>query len=149
MRLANGNTINLNSVGNDILINGEKGHLAVNRGPSGEGSLRGKFVEQLKANPADKAWLDAEVAKLYRGKLSNDDDLGHMINFFNCVKDRSLPISDVYSHCNSVNACHTANIAMLLDRKVKWDPREAGVHRRRRGQPVDPPQGAEPYTIKV
>jgi myo-inositol 2-dehydrogenase / D-chiro-inositol 1-dehydrogenase len=108
--LPNGNTINLNSVGNDLHISGEKGRLSVNRG-----GIRGRFVQHLKDN--DKAWLDAEVAKLYRGKPIR----GHMANFFDCVKDRSLPISDVYSHCNSVNACHMANIAMLLERKVKWD----------------------------
>ena len=119
MRLANGNTINLNSVGNDLHIAGEKGHLAVNRG-----GIRGQFVEKLKKNPADKEWLDAEVAKLYRRKPGDDQELGHMINFFECVKDRSLPISDVYSHCNSVNACHMANIAMLLNRKVQWNPQK-------------------------
>jgi len=32
-----------------------------------------------------------------------------------------LPISDVFTHRNSVNACHTVNIAMLLGRKVTWD----------------------------
>jgi myo-inositol 2-dehydrogenase / D-chiro-inositol 1-dehydrogenase len=108
--LPNGNTINLNSVGNDLHINGEKGRLSVNRG-----GIRGKFVQKIKE--ADKAWLDAEVAKLYRGKPIR----GHMANFFDCVKDRSLPISDVYTHCNSVNACHMANIAMLVERKLKWD----------------------------
>ena len=96
----------------------------------------------LKKNPADKEWLDAEVAKLYRGKPNDDEELAHMINFFDCVKDRSLPISDVYSHCNSVNACHMANIAMLLGSQGQVGSAEAGVHRRRRGQPIDPPQAA-------
>ncbi len=114
MTLPNGNAINLKSTNKeDIYIAGEKGHLAVNRG-----GIRGQFVEKLKKNPADKQWLDEEVAKLYRGKPFR----GHMANFFDCVKDRSLPISDVFTHCNSVNACHTANIAMLLGRKVKWNP---------------------------
>ena len=44
-----------------------------------------------------------------------------MAHFFDCIKDRSLPMSDLTSHCNSVNACHMANIAMLLNHKVKWD----------------------------
>jgi predicted dehydrogenase len=144
MRLPNGNTINLNSVGNDIHISGEKGHLAVNRG-----GIRGKFVDELKASPAGKAWLDAEVAKLYRGKPSDDDDLGHMINFFKCVKDRSLPISDVYSHCNSVNACHMANIAMLLDRKVEWDPRKSEFVGDDEANQLTRRKQREPYTITV
>jgi hypothetical protein len=102
-------------VGNDILFEGEKGHVAVNRG-----GIRGKFVEELKAKPEGKKWLEEEVAKLYRGKPLH----GHMANFFDCIKDRSLPISDVYTHCNSVNTCHMANIAMLLERKVKWDAKK-------------------------
>lgn len=120
MRLPNGNTMNFNSVGNDLYIAGEKAHLAVNRGPDGRGSLRGKFVTELKKNPAEKAWLDAEVAKLYRGMPMN----GHMANFFDCVKTRKLPISDVFTHCNTVNTCHMVNIAMLLGRKINWDPKK-------------------------
>jgi myo-inositol 2-dehydrogenase / D-chiro-inositol 1-dehydrogenase len=113
--LPNGNTINLNSVGNDLHLSGEKGKISVNRG-----GIRGKFVTNIMDKPEEKEWLAAEVAKLYRGKPIR----GHMANFFDCVKDRSLPVSDVFSHCNSVNACHTANIAMLVDRKVKWDPQK-------------------------
>jgi predicted dehydrogenase len=145
MLLPNGNTINLNSVGNDLLITGEKGHLAVNRGPNGEGSLRGKFVQELKANPADKAWLDAEVAKLYKGKPIR----GHMAHFFDCVKDRSLPVSDVYSHCNSVNACHMANIAMLLERKVKWDRKKQEFIGDDEANQLTSRKQREPYTFKV
>jgi myo-inositol 2-dehydrogenase / D-chiro-inositol 1-dehydrogenase len=140
MRLPNGNTINLNSVGNDVLISGEKGHLAVNRG-----GIRGTFVERLKENPADKAWLDAEVAKLYRGKPIH----GHMANFFDCVKDRSLPISDVYTHCNSVNACHMANIAMLLGHKIKWDPGKYQFIDDEQANHLTRRKEREPYTIRV
>lgn len=112
LKLPNGNSINLNSVGNDLHLYGENGRLAVNRG-----GLRGKFVDELKKDPEKKQWLEEEVAKLYKGKRRQ----GHIQNFLDCVKDRSLPISDVYTHCNSVNACHMANIALLLDRKVVWD----------------------------
>ncbi len=119
MKLPNGNLIHINmaagNVGTRLYIEGEKGHLAVNRG-----GVYGRFVEELKKNPADKQWLDEEVAKLYKGKPIR----GHMANFFDCVKDRSLPISDVFTHCNSVNACHMANLAMLLARKIKWDPQK-------------------------
>ena len=113
MTLPNGNTINLTSGDDyDLLIKGELGHLAVRRS-----AIRGNFVKKLKQDPEEKQWLDAEVRKLYRGKPLR----GHMANFLACVQDRSLPISDVYTHVNSVNACHMANIAMLLGRKVRWD----------------------------
>jgi len=45
-----------------------------------------------------------------------------MGNFFECMGDRSLPVSDVFTHHRSVSACHLANIAMRLGRKVRWDP---------------------------
>ncbi len=111
MLLPNGNTIKLFSGENELIIEGELGKIRVNRG-----GLTGKPIEQL--SDADKQWLDAEVVKLYKGR----EPTSHMQNFFDCVKDRSLPISDVFTHCVSVNACHMANIAMLLGRKLRWNP---------------------------
>ncbi|MBN1443809.1 MAG: Gfo/Idh/MocA family oxidoreductase [Planctomycetes bacterium] len=115
MKLPNGNTIELVSRDNMLTIRGEKGTIEVNRG-----TLRGKPVEEIEKSPPDKEWLDKEVAKLYRGMPFN----GHMGNFFHCVRTREKPISDVWTHISSVNACHMANIAMLLDRKVTFDPKK-------------------------
>ena len=109
----NGNTINLISAKNELIIQGDKGKIRVNRG-----SLTGKPVEEINSDPAERRWLDEQVAKLYRGMPIR----GHMANFFHCVKTRALPISDVWTHTNSVDACHMANIAMLLKRKVTFDP---------------------------
>ncbi len=46
----------------------------------------------------------------------------HMTNFFECVRERKEPVSDVFSHHRAVSTCHLANIAMLLKRKLRWDP---------------------------
>ncbi len=113
LKVPNGNEITLSSGKNELIIEGEKGKIRVNRG-----GLTGKPVEEIHASAQDKAWLDEEVKKLYR----NMPMQGHMGNFFHCVKTREKPISDVWTHCNSVNACHMANIAMLLDRTIKFDP---------------------------
>ncbi len=113
LRLANGNTIDLVSRENDLTITGDKGSIVVNRD-----HLKGKPVEAIGASDAEHRWLDEEVKKLYRGMPIG----GHMANFFHCVKTREKPISDVWTHTNSVNACHMANIAMLLARKVRFDP---------------------------
>jgi myo-inositol 2-dehydrogenase/D-chiro-inositol 1-dehydrogenase len=113
LKLPNGNTINLISAKNELIIQGDKGKIRVNRG-----SLTGKPVEEINSDPAERRWLDEQVAKLYRGMPIR----GHMANFFHCVKTRALPISDVWTHTNSVDACHMANIAMLLKRKVTFDP---------------------------
>lgn len=114
LALANGNTIRLVSGPNDLTIEGEKGKIVVNRG----NKLVGDPVKAIQASDAEKAWLEEEVRKLYRGMPRR----GHMGNFFHCVKTREKPISDVWTHVSSVNACHIANIAMLLDRKVRFDP---------------------------
>jgi predicted dehydrogenase len=111
MLLPNGNTIKLLSGPNELIIEGENGKIRVNRG-----GLTGKPLEELSED--DQKWLDEEVVKLYRGKQPTS----HMQDFFECIQDRSLPISDVFTHCVSVNACHMANIAMLLGRKIRWDP---------------------------
>lgn len=108
----NGNTIQLLSGPNELLISGEKGKIRVNRG-----SLTGKPVEEITASKKDCQWLDEAVLKLYKGKKPGN----HMGNFFECIRDRSEPQSDVFTHVNTVNMCHMANIAMMTGRKLTWD----------------------------
>jgi myo-inositol 2-dehydrogenase / D-chiro-inositol 1-dehydrogenase len=58
-------------------------------------------------------------------------------------------VSDVFSHSHSVNSCHMANIAMLLDRSIKFDPEKYDF--------IDDPQASRlmrreqraPYQITV
>ena len=45
-----------------------------------------------------------------------------MRNFFDCVKSRKLPASDIFSHHRVMNACHMCTIAIKLKRKLTWDP---------------------------
>ena len=121
LKFANGTLLSVNdsytspdgetSFGNGILIEGDKGRIFVNRG-----RLSGKPAEEL--SDADEQWLDEEVVRLYRGRKPG----GHMQNFFDCVKDRSLPISDVFTHHRTMTSCHLSNITLLLGRKLKWDP---------------------------
>ena len=114
LRFANGNVVNLVSRTNELIIEGEEGRrIRVNRG-----GLTGRPVEEIEASPADTQWLEEEVQKLYRGMRLGT----HMENFFDCVKSRELPIADVFTHNRAVDACHLANIAMMLRRKLRWDP---------------------------
>jgi predicted dehydrogenase len=94
---------------NGILIEGDKGRIFVSRG-----SLKGKPVEELADNPLPE---DA-IKKLYKGK----DPGNHMRNFFECIKTREQPISDVVTHHRAMTTCHLANIAIRLGRPLKWDP---------------------------
>jgi hypothetical protein len=45
-----------------------------------------------------------------------------MGNFFESVKDRGTPISDVATHVRTMTCCHLCNIALMLGREVHWDP---------------------------
>jgi len=47
---------------------------------------------------------------------------GHHRNFLDCVKTRSLPISNAEVSHRSVTTCHAANICLRLGRKLRWDP---------------------------
>jgi predicted dehydrogenase len=111
MKFAGDKSIRLYSGANELIISGDKGRIRVNRG-----GLTGKPVEALTAD--DDAWMQEEILKLCHGKQPGN----HMLNFFQCVKEGGMPISDVWSHHRSVSVCHLANIAMRLGRKLRFDP---------------------------
>jgi predicted dehydrogenase len=51
-----------------------------------------------------------------------DSKGGHMGNFLECVRTRRDPSAPVEVGHRSATVCHLGNIAMLLGRKVNWDP---------------------------
>lgn len=95
---------------NGVMFEGENGRIFVNRS-----KLTGKAVEDLKDNPIP----DDELIKLRKGKRLDS----HMGNFIECCRDRSTPVSDVWSHHRILTTCHLSNIAMRLNRAIKWDPK--------------------------
>jgi len=92
---------------NGILVEGSKGRIFVNRG-----TLSGKPIEDLESNPLPGGWLE----DVHRGKL-----VGHMQNFFDCIANRNIPASDVWTHVSAINTCHLSNIAIRLNRQIKWN----------------------------
>ncbi|MHC4153654.1 MAG: Gfo/Idh/MocA family protein [Planctomycetota bacterium] len=48
----------------------------------------------------------------------------HIRNFLNCVKLREDPIAPAEVGHRSSTICHLGNIAMLLGRRLSWDPRK-------------------------
>ncbi len=111
-KFASGIEMNVTSRGdNGILFEGTKGRMFVNRG-------------KITGLPIDEKWDDgkfgdAELTKLYKGKPHE----GHKDNFFRCIREGGLPVSDVYSHTQIMHTCHLAAIAARLGRKLKWDPK--------------------------
>ncbi len=94
---------------NGVMIEGDNGRIFVNRG-----RLTGSAVEALEDNPLPE---DA-LTKLFKGRQPT----GHMQNFFDCVKARTQPVSDVPSHVRALTTCHLANICIRLGRDLNWDP---------------------------
>ncbi len=124
LKYANGATIEVNDnyksedgktkFGNGILFTGDQGRIFVARG-----KVSGAPYESL--TDAGKEKLQEYIeTELYHGPVT-----GHMQNFFDCLKDRKrLPVSDVFSHCDTMDACHLCNLNLLLGRDLKWDPKQ-------------------------
>jgi predicted dehydrogenase len=115
LTLSTGNVIKLISGPNELLIQGEKGKIRVNRG-----RLAGKPVEEVDADPKAKAEIEKLMAEIYGDSLETAQR-GHMSNFFDCIRTGKSPVANVFDHVRAVNACHFANIALLVDRKIQWD----------------------------
>ncbi len=123
-----GHTARLYSGRNELIISGSGGRIRVNRGgltglPAEKLGVATSGKDDWSKDAADKSgkgpqWLQDKVADLCHGKPAGS----HMDNFFACIADGGKPISDVWSHHRSVSLCHLANIAMILDRPLTWDP---------------------------
>ncbi|MBD3267375.1 gfo/Idh/MocA family oxidoreductase, partial [bacterium] len=86
--------------GNGITLQGKNGEIFVNRK-----EIKGELYDRIKAEKDD--WLRDKVIELYNGKTPSR----HMKNFISCIKDRSQPISDVFTHHRAISSCHLCNIA--------------------------------------
>ena len=96
---------------NGIKFEGSKGSIFVSRG-------------QIVGKPIEEKWDDGkygpeDLVRLYKGKPHE----GHKNNFYRCISEGGLPVSDVYSHVQTMNSCHLTAIAARLNRVVKWDPK--------------------------
>jgi predicted dehydrogenase len=83
---------------------GEKGRLFVDR-------------KQITASvPAIlKTELGADAVRLYVST-------SHPQNWLDCIKSRQSPVADVEIGHRTATACHLANIAVRLGRRIQWDP---------------------------
>ncbi len=94
---------------NGILFEGTEGRMFVNRG-----KITGTPVEE---NWDEGKFTDEDVERLYKGKPFE----GHKDNFYRCIREGGLPVSDVYTHLQTMNTCHLTSIAARLGRPIKWD----------------------------
>lgn len=110
-KYANGMVMDVTSRGdNGILFEGTKGRMFVNRG-------------KITGTPIDENWdegkfEEADLVNLYKGKPFE----GHKQNFYRCIREGGLPVSDVFTHVQAMATCHLAAIAARLNRTLRWDP---------------------------
>ncbi len=104
---------------NGIMFVGDAGRIFVNRGV-----ISGRPVESLKSNPLPRR--DFQVYG--HDNLDRPQRLGkldainnHMGNFFDSIRTREQPISDIESQHRSVSTCHLGNISMWEQRELQWD----------------------------
>ena len=99
---------------NGILFEGTKGRFFVNRG-----KIVGKPIEDWANDPLP----EGAVEGVYGGPVCEN----HSDNFVQAMRSRAQPISDVWSHNRMLEICHLSNIAMRLNRELKWDPEKREI----------------------
>lgn len=100
---------------NGILFEGTKGRIFVSRG-----RITGTPIEQ---NWDKESFNESSLTRLYKGKPAES----HKANFYRCIREGGLPVSDVYSHVQALNTCHLAAIAARLGRTIRWDPKTESI----------------------
>jgi predicted dehydrogenase len=108
----NGTDLHITSEGeNGVTFEGDHGRIFVTRDRI---DVSGGAVDALYKNPVP----ESKLVELRKGKRID----GHMGNFFECVRDRAVPVADVWTHHRALTTCHLANIAMRLgNRTLTWD----------------------------
>jgi predicted dehydrogenase len=99
-----------NRTDNGILFEGTKGRIFVSR-------------NKITGKPIDESWdrgkfEQADLDRLYKGKPCE----AHVANFYRTIHEGGLPVSDVFSHVQTMNTCHLCAIAARLGRVIRWDP---------------------------
>lgn len=100
---------------NGILFEGTEGRFFVNRG-----KITGQPIEE---NRDKDQFGDEQLQELYKGKPYE----GHKQNFYRCLAEGGLPVSDVYSHVQTMHVCHLAAIAARLNRVIRWDAKSESI----------------------
>jgi predicted dehydrogenase len=89
---------------NGLRFEGTDGWVYVNRG-------------RIDANP--KSLLQSKIGA---GEIHLYESPGHYRDFVDCIRTRRQPIAPIEQAHRSIAISHLGNIAMLLGRKIKWDP---------------------------
>jgi len=101
--------------------------VVTNRAPNGvrfEGDAGWVFVKRGGIDAEPKGLLSERIGphevRLYASH-------NHVGNFLDCVRSRRVTVAPIEAAHRSISICHLGNIAMLLERKVRWDPERERV----------------------
>ncbi len=103
---ANGVLLHLTTGGGHTRFEGTKGWVDITRG-------------RIKAEPESLLKVKIRPDEIH---LYNSRD--HKQDFLDCIKSRKQPVANAQVGHRSSSLCHLGNIAMLLGRPVKWDPKK-------------------------
>jgi predicted dehydrogenase len=93
---------------------------AFENGVKWEGEDGWVFVSRGRIDAHPKSLLQEEIGP---GEVHlHESPTGHHGNFIECVKSRREPIAPIEEAHRTITVAHLGNIAMQLDRKVRWNP---------------------------
>ena len=93
--------------------------------------------------------LEASDEKILDGKgTKNINPLPpHIRNFLDCVKSRKQPAASAEVGHRTATICHINNIAMLVGRKLKWDPKTEKFDKDEEANKLLMPTMREPWRL--
>jgi predicted dehydrogenase len=77
------------------------------------------FVDRSKITASDPEILKTDLSSAAVRLYKSDN---HVQDFLNCIASRDLPAADVEIGHRTATACHLANMAARVGRKIEWDP---------------------------
>ncbi len=89
--------------------------------------------------------LLAEKPESFKTSLGRSP--GHHQDFIDCVKSRQQPIAHAGIGCRTATICHLNNIAMLLGRKIHWDPAKEQIFNDPEATKLLQPPFREPWKL--
>jgi len=101
--------------------NGVKMFLSKGGGTRFEGSEGWVYVNRGKLEAEPKSLLTSVIGP---NEIHLYESRDHQQNFLDCIKSRKDPICTAEIGHRSSTVCHLGNIAMLLDRPLRWDPQK-------------------------
>jgi predicted dehydrogenase len=101
-RVGNGHTY---ASGHNISFHGTRGTLYVSRAG----------YTLFPEHPEEKDLIEVRVSRF------NDSNVAHWRNFFECMRTRERPISDIEKCQRTTTACLLGNVALLSKLRLDWD----------------------------